>query len=406
MKRDISALAREYQQKWGYQPTPQDFVCTDEQFLQALEECLKNDKKIEEVLNKNVSGEKIRNAMLIDSLNHSANKEKGSQNVRQKFREKNNIGNLKVQTQVAGDSSVVGASSQLRTVQSNKNLKFTRRAVIVRDNKEHLPRTIVAKTFNILSFIAVALVGVFLGSFVGNMFVANQTAIDYSSMSAADYELTTTEYSNMYDTNKDKSPQNVDATTAYSMAIWQTYYSSGIVSEFSVVGFGSVQAKVSGIVQSQQVVKNVTKTANELRIENITKGLISTSELTVWNISENSFTSFVTGKVDGDPPAATYNENPTTVYDLNNQEELQLCNETYGQHYYDYFPYIVSNKTVDSSSFVGAVEGGYKYTLELNKITSVINYVRTMMHTSNLNRAPNFDNLYIVFQSFQHHKML
>lgn len=361
---------------------------------------MEKEQRIEEILKPNTSGRTISNAMLIDSLNntnsagHEQNKNLAP---KQQFRKQNNVKILKNGQAGVTDSTVVGENNQLRTVQSNKNLKYTRRAVIVRNNREHLPRTIIAKTMNVLSFVAVALVGVFLGSFMGNMFIASKTAVDYSSLVAADYELTTSDYATIYAANKDKDASSVNAVNSYAMAIWQTRYDSEIVSEFSVVGQGSVRAKVSGISQSQQVVKNVTKTADELIIENITKGLISTAERSIWKISENSFTSFVTGNVDGNPPSATYADSPNKVYDLNNQSEFQEYKDEYGQNYYDYFPYIVSEKTVDSSSFIGEENGGYKYKIELNKITSVINYVRTMMHTSNLNRAPTFSSIEVEF---------
>ena len=282
--------------------------------------------------------------------------------------------------------------NEIRTVQSNKNLSKTRRAVIVRDNREHAPRTALAKTANFLSFVAVALVGVFLGYFVGNMFIANNSAVDYSSVKEADY---LPAYETVYAANNTKGKGAVLPANAYVMAEWQLLQQSGIIDAYQIDGTGSVRAKVSGIVQSQSVKKTVEKTADTMIINNITSGLISTAEKTVQHIGEKTLDSFVTSSVDKNTLVPTYKTNPTKTYNL--ETEYDAYRKEYGITPYAFAPYLVSEKSVTKGEYLGEQDGGYAYKITLHNIAGVVNYVQYMMHTSGLDRAPTLYELTITF---------
>ena len=396
-KREWSYVHREYKEKWGYAPNRQDFLCTDEEYFSALKKSVQTNVRIETLLKSNPS--KIKNQRLINSLNNNTSNSRVISRAqddganRQDRLATHNISKIKYGGKVdeQGVNSVV---NEIRTVQSNKNLTKTRRAVIVRDNREHAPRTVLAKTANFLSIVAVALVGVFLGVFVGNMFIANNSAVDYSNIREADY---LPAYATVYSANNTKSKSSVLPANAYVMAEWQLLQQSGLVENYTIDGGGSVRAKVSGIVQSQNIKKTVEKNAATMTINNITAGLISTAEKTVQHIGEKTIDSYVTSSVDKETLVPSYKDSPTKTYSIATDDDVAVFRKEYGITPYAFVPYLVSDKTVTKGTYLGEVDGGYKYQITLDNITGVVNYVQYMMHTSGLNRAPTFYELTITF---------
>ena len=399
-KREINLLHREYIEKWGYAPKQADFLCSPSEYVVALKKALSSGVKIETLLKTNPN--RIKNQRLISSLNQTTStSEKISSaqhqvKTRQDERATSNI--AKIKHGGAVEESI--QTQELRTVQSNKNLKKTRRAVIVRDNREHLPRTILAKTANFMSFVAVALVGIVLGIFVGNMFVAKSTLVDYSSVVEADY---LPAYADVYAANKTASKGSVNPANAYVMAEWQLLQQSGIIESYSIVGTGTVKANVSGITQTQRVKKTVEKTSDTMTVNNITKGLISTAEKTIQNIGEQTLESYVTKSVN-DNLEPGYSSTPTKVYDLETQYDDYR--KEYGITPYAFFPYLVSIKTVEKGEYLGEQDGGYAYKIKLNNIAGVVNYVQYMAHTSGLTRLPTFYNLTIKFVVDENYRFL
>ena len=393
--REWSFAHREYKEKWGYSPNRQNFLCTDAEYFAAKKKAVQTGTRIETILKPNPS--KIKNQRLINSLNNKTSNsrvisraQEGKANRRDKLATRN-ISRIKF-GEASDEQGVQSVVNELRTVQSNKNLTKTRRAVIVRDNREHAPRTALAKAANFLSIVAVALVGVFLGIFVGNMFIANNSAVDYSSIKEADY---LPAYATVYSANNTKAKSAVLPANAYVMAEWQLLQQSGLIENYTMVGTGSVRAKVSGIVQSQNVRKTVVKTADTMTIENITSGLISTAEKTVEYINEKTLDSYVTASVDKDTLVPSYKSSPTKVYNL--ETEYDDYRKEYGITPYAPAPYLVSEKSVTKGEYLGEQDGGYKYRVTLHNVAGVVNYVQYMMHTSGLKRPPTFYELTITF---------
>ena len=65
--------------------------------------------------------------------------------------------------------------------------------------------------------------------------------------------------------------------------------------------------------------------------------------------------------------------------------------ETMGLDIYEYMSYIISSKTVLESSEVTKLDdGNYIFTLTLDKVSSVINYVKNMKETGALGDYPRF----------------
>lgn len=298
-----------------------------------------------------------------------------------------------------GDSSVISEVSEIRTVQSNKRLKKTRKAIIVRETSERPPKTLVARTFNLLSFVAIGLVAVFLGMFIGNMVIAGKTLVNYDY----DEALFIADYVGVYNKNKNSNPNNVKAYDAYAMAEYQLMHDSGLIDNFKITGDGYVTAKVSGMVQNQVIVKNILKTPDKIYNDSITQGLIPAAEKLIYSYKDNKISSYVSKKISGTPPSASYDDKPKAEYVL--PKDLDAYRAEYGISPYVIFPYLVSSKTVDSfSESPEAVEGGYSYKLSLNKVYSVINYVQLMVHISGLTRPPTFYEIsidFVVDQNFR-----
>lgn len=393
----MSKLLEQYQDKFGYYPNINDFVCTKDAFTDALQVSLNKGVHIYNLIpQKN----KVKNQALINSLhNKTSQKTKTSsaetiaknrtdraanQNLNQI--KHNGIVNPNLQ-----QDNIVSEVNELRTVQSNKRIKKTRKTVIVRHNKEHKLKTALSKVANLFSFVAVGLAAVFLGIFAGNMIIANKTLVSYD-YNEADY---LPNYSAVYTSNSTKAPNSVLPTNAYIMAEWALANQSGLTSGYTIKGSGFVSAKVAGIQQKQVVVKNVEKTADYIISENITNGLIPAAEITKYNFANNTIESFVTTEVAGEPPVATYKSTPTTTYNLSTQ--LQDYRTEYGISPDTIFAQIVSDKTVTSGKYLGEDNGKHTYEISLHNVYSVINYVYLMMHMSGLERPPTFESIKITF---------
>ena len=265
LDKEIKLYERDYEKKYGVKPCFDNFLCTKEEYFAGLKQSLNNNVKLESFLASN--DHNVKNSRLVASLNKKAstdiNKRTDRKVVRHDDRAVKNINRIKnsVKTSVGvGDKNVVGGVSELRTVQDSKRISKTRHVVIVRESKEN-PKTPVAKFFNFMSFVAVALVGIFLGIFAGNMYIANKSVIDYSSISEAAY---LPNYEQIYEQNKNKEKNKVSAANVYSMAEWQLLKQSGVASNYTISGVGTVNAKVGGINQSQKVIKTVQYDGSEL----------------------------------------------------------------------------------------------------------------------------------------------
>lgn len=387
----------QYKKIWGYIPNIKDFLCTNNEYISALKIAISQTKELKEILPLKIDG--IKNNSLIESLNNDqlSSKTSGAKNKALNRKDKTAITNLekiKAGGVVDGELSnqnVVREINEIRTVQSNKNLQKTRKAVIVRQNKEHSKKTIVGKIFNFLSFVLVGFLGVFFGVFAGNMYVASKTLVDY------DYDETAflPDYKAIYNKNSNNNISTLSATDAYIMAEWALYKESRLVDSLSVTGNGTVKAKVSGIQQQQIVSKKVIRTGNTFTSESVTDGLIPAAEVYTYDFDTKKVEAYFSKKVSGNPPTAEYTNDPYKTYDINTQ--MADFRAEYGIKPEGIFAPIVSDKTVEKSTYIGTENGEYKFQITLNNVYSVINYVQLMIHMSGLERPPTFSELTITF---------
>lgn len=387
----------QYKQIWGYIPNIKDFLCTNNEYISALKTAISQEKELKEILPSKIDS--VKNNSLIESLNNDqlSSRTSGAKNKANNRKDKGAVSNLEkikaggaVGDKLAQDN-VVREINEIRTVQSNKNLQKTRKAVIVRQNKEHSKRTIIGKIFNFISFVLVGFLGIFFGVFAGNMYVASKTLVNYD-YDEADF---LPNYSAIYSANNTKNVDKLSATDAYIMAEWALYKESGLVENLSVTGNGTVKAKVSGIQQQQIVSKKVTRNGNIFTSESVTDGLIPAAEVYTYNFETKKVETYFSKKVSGNPPSAAYGTDPYKTYDINTQ--LADFRAEYGINPEGIFAPIVSDKTVEQSTYIGEENGEYKFQIKLNNIYSVINYVQLMMHMSGLERPPTFSELTITF---------
>ncbi len=387
-----------YKEIWGYVPNPQDYLCTSQEYISALNTAILQQKELVDLLK--LSPKRIKNQALKNSLSNNTSqtvKTTKAQDLQENRKDTTAIQNLEkikkggIVDNKLGENKVVHVVNEIRTVQSNKNIKKTRKSVIVRQNKEHVTKTFVSKLFNLLSFVMVGITAVIFGIFAGNMYIASKTLVSY------DYDETEflPAYETVYATNKSMAKDKVSATNAYIMAEWALLDQSNLTDSFSTVANGTVSAKVGGINQQQVVAKRVTKTPELLINESVTNGLIPAAERYEYNFAQNSINSYFSKEVSGTPPTAVYGTNPYITYNLNTQ--MQEFRAEYGVKPETVFAPIVSDKTVIKSSYIGQVEGGYQYQITLDNVYSVINYVNLMIHISGLERPPTFNEITITF---------
>lgn len=396
----LKRLQDSYLKKWGYLPLANNYNATREEFEVALKSALEQGVELDTIIPaKNAPN----NVLLKHSLKNSTSGTKVVSRVEATAKgRKDTRATSNMQALLNGGnqeansySQVVSEKNQIKTVQSNKRLGKTRRAVIVRQNQERR-RSPLLKIANFASYVAVGLVAVFLGIFAGNMYIAAHSRISYD-FDEKDY---LPNWEQTYNNTFGKVlPQNASAVDAYVTAEYMLKADSNKLLDYTMHGSGYVSAKVMGIVQKQLVTKYMYKQGNEFMIEGITDGLIPAAEKTIYNLSDKTLKSYQTKAVTtvDSVSSANYAKEPTKVYDTKVQDNYDAFRKEYGITPYDVFPYLVSSKTVDSESKATKVDNGWQYTIVLNNLTGVMNYVYYMMHISGLNREPTFYELKLTF---------
>ena len=83
--------------------------------------------------------------------------------------------------------------------------------------------------------------------------------------------------------------------------------------------------------------------------------------------------------------------NDKVVYTLENYEK------DWGKNLTKPVIYIISSKTALETSTISKTDSGYTISLDLDPISSVINYVKQMVQMSNLNETPRFEQVHVQF---------
>ncbi len=146
--------------------------------------------------------------------------------------------------------------------------------------------------------------------------------------------------------------------------------------------YGLVKAKVSGVVVNQTVRASSIKAGDKYFLENISKSNMVAEGRRFYQEGENVKT-YVGSKVEIDH--AVWQENKSSTLSID--EHI----EKWGKDLSRPLIYIVSSKTVTEGN-TQASESGYKITLQMNPIYSVLRYIRQMISISGVSN-PIFKSL-------------
>lgn len=101
--------------------------------------------------------------------------------------------------------------------------------------------------------------------------------------------------------------------------------------------------------------------------------------------------SIYSGEINND------NEGVSGNYKDKNDYTIDEYIDTWGKDLSRPVIYNISSKTTLDTSFINKTDNGYLVSLDLDPITSVIRYVKQMVQMSNLDTAPQFENVHIEF---------
>ncbi len=265
------------------------------------------------------------------------------------------------------------------------------------------------KTLGILTVL-----GIFTGCGLGVWYfnTAVVPPIDYSQYNASDYIVSaesvlgelfdiSSDYENWRSSSKflNSGIQNPsDLTPAQNFLLAE--YNALNSDYFHIVGTGEVNVKAFGIPISQTVYSEKNFDGNTYTFESISEG---TKPLGTCSVMEKPSSANSNPSVMLFSSEQPYTSEGGTIADNAVWGDYQ----TYSQEEYinlaggtpnSIQTYIISDKTIISSNYSSAITydaetGYYSFTIELDPITSVLNYVKQVQQTSGLDSAPTFSSI-------------
>ena len=243
------------------------------------------------------------------------------------------------------------------------------------------------KTLAILIFL-----GIFTGSGLGVWYYNNllRSNVDYDSLNPADYD---TDYDALFDKtlgistpnstdwvenaqSQGKSPASFTAIQNFELAHWNALHAS----TFTVFGHGGVNTL--GVTQG--IYSGRRFDGNAYCFESISTGMVSAIGLDYMKKGSNTVYNYEGSNPQKDDSATWKQVGSMT---------LEEYTDAIGNPPSVVQPYIISEKTVDQASEVeyNAENETYTFTLELNKVLSVLRYAKQMKKTGGLGSYPEFE---------------
>ena len=244
------------------------------------------------------------------------------------------------------------------------------------------------QTLGILIF-----VGIFTGSGLGVWYFNHElrSSVDYSSLKPEDYiqSVDDTLSKNNIDVSggkenwvasvqaQNKTPLDFSPVDNFVLA----EYNSTLADSFTAIGVG----KVISMGVTQTIYSGKKYDGNKYTFESISNGMVPVASCDVLNKGANSIAVYSGSNATDSGATWTYNNDMST-----DQYELEVGNLPSVIQ-----PYIISDKTVDSSTEVVYDEatGHYSFTLNLHKIFSVIKYAKQVKRTGGLGSFPEFNSI-------------
>lgn len=218
---------------------------------------------------------------------------------------------------------------------------------------------------------------------IGGYFIAIELSpkgFDYSKLNQNEYEDDVVSIYNNYLSNPldplSYSPNDLVNIALYKYSL-ETYTESDV--NASAVSLGVTQ-KTFG-----KSIKNNKQFFNE-------------------SISQSSFVKVAKRFYEDEDTVSIYNgeinndnEGVSGNYKDKNDYTIDEYIDTWGKDLSRPVIYNISSKTTLDTSFINKTDNGYFVSLDLDPITSVIRYVKQMVQMSNLDTAPQFENVHIEF---------
>ena len=265
------------------------------------------------------------------------------------------------------------------------------------------------KTLGILTVL-----GIFTGCGLGVWYfnTAVVPPIDYSQYNASDYIVSaesvlgelfriSSDYENWRNSSEFlssgiKSPRDLTPAQNFLLAEYNALNSD----YFHIVGTGEVNVKAFGIPISQTVYSEKNFDGNTYTFESISEGTMPLGTCSVMekpsSVNSNPSVMLFSSEQPYTSEGGTIADNAVWGdYETYSQEEYRnLAGGTPNSIQ----TYIISDKTIISPNVSSAITydaetGYYSFTIELNPITSVLNYVKQVQQTSGLDSAPTFSSI-------------
>lgn len=339
------------------------------------------------------SEEKIENSNLQQNPNEMVfeQHEDGSYSIKNKSGEK--IFDDSVNTIIRDDSKINKKNSSSSEENDDKQNKKRHHLKLSRKEKEKIyEKKTFAKKMKTLAILLV--LGVFTGSGLGVWYfnVALRSQVDYSALNPNDYiqdvgKTLETNFNITSSADKEnwvaiaksqgKSPADLSVADNFILA----QYNVTLADSFIATGNGVVNTL--GINQS--VYSSKKYDGNKYTFESISKGMMSVAICDSYIENSNKISVYSGSNIYDDGKGATWNYDK----DLTKSEYLSLV----GNLPDSVQPYIVSSKTIISSSDITYENGLYTMSFELDPITSVLNYVYQVKRTGGLSALPEFQNI-------------
>lgn len=253
----------------------------------------------------------------------------------------------------------------------------------------------------LINFALVGIIGIGSGLFLGSWYLSlrQSNPINYSQyteetlkddINDAFFKVigiknpTDFEKENWVETAKSRgiTPQNLTAAENFMLA----EYNLGLANSYSAIGTG----KVAVMGTSQTIYSAKMFDGNTYTFESISKGILTVADCLVMEKGASTVTKIKGENVSSTSASWTGSKSTMTTIE---------CKENNGGTPDKVIPYIISSKTILSGSTISANETNgktyYTYTISLDPVKSVINYVKQVKQTSGLNDFPEFSNISI-----------
>ena len=221
-----------------------------------------------------------------------------------------------------------------------------------------------------INLVIVIVIGIFSGFLIGMWFVANK--VDDSMYDGLTEAMLVDNIVLIKQESSGKNPMQLGAVKSAVLAL-DTTYNYPVV---QVEGVGSVNAM--GV--NQAIKAKTVRLNDKIFLENVSVSSFVKAADRFY--LENGSIKWVKGNVNGS--TVTWNGSTSTL-------TPQSYENLMGGSLNEYTKLIVSSKTVVNESSVVEENGVYTFTLKLDKVKSVINYVKSMKETGGLSGYPVFN---------------